>query len=316
MNAMGDFDNIDEMLERAEELAQEGRYEEAIVLYRELVKAHPGEDSYLLALAWVCHDGGYADEALHCFRELFERELNSKVFSGFAFDELVRIYKERGDLTRLVEVCERAVDAQADDFSLLGDLGDAYLRTGRFSDAIGVFEKMIAMEPDASAIHCSLGNAFVVAGEFRQARDAYAKAAELEPEKRETFLCRLSDVLLKAGNPETAEAVLRECLEGNKTPLLRLDLADLLIGMGRVEEAEKLLTEAIAIDPASEGMFCNRLGNSLAKAGCHEEAIVFFQRAIGTDPKNPFYYMHLAASCTAIGREDIATAALRKLNRR
>ena len=93
--AMDDFNNTDATLKRAEELAQEGRYEEAIVFYRELVKAHPGEDSYLLALAWVCHDGGYSDEALRCFRELFERELSSKVFSGFAFDELVRIYKKR-----------------------------------------------------------------------------------------------------------------------------------------------------------------------------------------------------------------------------
>ncbi|MBN1545370.1 MAG: tetratricopeptide repeat protein [Syntrophaceae bacterium] len=307
---MDNFNNTDATLKRAEELAREGRYEEAIVLYRELVKAHPGEDSYLLALAWVCHDGGYSDEALRCFREIFERELTSKVFSGFAFDELVRIYKKRGDLNRLVEVCERAVETQGDDFSLLGDLGDAYLRTGRFSDAIGIFKKMIVIEPDASAPYCSLGNACVAAGELKQARDAYAKAVEIEPEKRETFLCRLSDVLLKAGQAAAAEEVLRECLNGSGNSLLRLDLADLLIGLGRIEEAKNLLVEAIELDPSAEGMFCNRFGNSLAKSGRHEAAIVFFQRAIETDPKNPFYYMHLAASCTAIGREDIVAALL------
>jgi len=305
---MDDFNNTEATLERAEALARDGCYEEAIVLYRELVKKHPGEDSYLLALAWVCHDGGYGDEALRCFRELFERELQQKVFSGFAFDELVRIYKEKGDWERLVDVCERAVKAQADDFALLGDLGDAYQRTGRYADAIGIFQQMTAMEPDASAVYCSLGNACVAAGELQQARDAYAKAVEIEPEKRETFLCRLSDVLLKAGHTAPAEALLRECLEGDPNPLLRLDLADLLIIMGRVGEAEQMLNEAVMLNPSSEGIFCNRLGNSLARAGHHETAIEYFKRAIKADPRNPFYFMHLAASCTALGREDIAAA--------
>ncbi|HPJ95814.1 MAG TPA: tetratricopeptide repeat protein [Syntrophales bacterium] len=308
---MDDYSNTDVTLERAEALVREGRYEEAIVLYRELVRSHPGEDSYLLALAWVCHDGGYSAEALKCFRELFERELSSRVFSGFAFDELVRIYKEKGDWARLVDVCERAVKAQADDFALLGDLGDAYQRTGRYADAIGIFQKMIDMEPDASAVYCSLGNACVAAGALHQARDAYARAVAIEPEKREVFLCRLSDVLLKAGHAASAEALLRECLEGNRNPLLRLDLADLLISMGRVGDAEQMLNEAVELNPPSEGIFCNRLGNSLARAGHHETAIAYFKRAIESDPRNPFYFMHLSASCTAIGREDIAAAMFR-----
>lgn len=308
--AMDDFQNADPSLVRAEELARAGRCNEAVALYREMIRNHPEDDSYLLALAWVCHDDGRKDEALSCFRELFERELRRKVFSGFAFDELVRIYKESGSLDLLVDVCERAVMAQADDFSLLGDLGDAYLRAGRWQEAIEVFEKMIGMEPDASAVYCCLGNAFIAAGELQKAQEAYEKAVEIEPERKEAFFSRLADAYRKAGHVASAEEVLRKCFKESESPLLYLDLADLLIEMGRVDEGKDLLDKVVGIDPASEGVFCNRVGNSLARTGRHDAAIVYFQRAVKADPRNPFYYMHLVASCTAVGREDITAAML------
>jgi superkiller protein 3 len=311
LNAMDNFQNADPALVRAEALARAGHCDEAIALYRDLIKNHPEDDSYLLALAWVCHDDDRKDDALACFRELFERELQRKVFSGFAFDELVRLYKENESLDLLVDICERAVKAQVDDFALLGDLGDAYLRAGRCQDAIGVFEKMIDMEPDASAVYCCLGNAFIAAEELQKANAAYEKAVEIEPEQKEAFLCRLTDAYRRAGHVRQAEGVLRACLRESKNTLLFLDLAEILIEAGRVEEGENLLVQAVDLDPLSEGVFCNRFGNSLARVGHHEAAIIYFQRAIKADPRNPFYYMHLAASCTAIGREDLAAAMLK-----
>ena len=291
-------------------MARAGHYDEAIALYHELMRLHPEDDSYHFALAWIYHDCGRKEEAVTCFQELFEKELQRKIFSGFAFDELVRIYKEDGNLDLLVDLCERAVDAQKDDFALLGDLGDAYLRAGRWSDAIGIFERMIGMEPDAAAVYCCLGSAYAGAGELQKAREAYEKAVEIEPERQEAFLCRLTEAYLKAGHIAAAEEVLKKCVDEIASPLLYLDLADLLLGEGRIQEGQDLLQKAVNLDPASEGAFCNRFANSLARAGRHELAIEYFQRAIKADPGNPFYYMHLAASCTAIGREDIVTAML------
>jgi len=307
---MNDFQDPDKDLARAEELARAGRYDEAIALYRELMSLHPEDDSYHFALAWIYHDCGRKEEAVACFQELFEKELQRKVFSGFAFDELVRIYKEDGNLDLLVDTCKRAVDAQGDDYSLLGDLGDAYLRVGKWPDAIGIFERMIAMEPDASPVYCCLGNAYAAAGELQKAREAYEKAVEIEPEREEIFLCRLTEAYLKAGHVSVAEEVLKKCVDEMANPLLYLDLVDLLLGEGRIQEGQNLFQKAVNLDPASEGVFCNRFGNSLARAGRHELAIEYFRRAIKADPGNPFYYMHLAASCTAIGREDIVAAML------
>ena len=291
---------------RAEELLRQGCYDEAILIYRALVEKFPEEESHLLALAWAYHDGGYEEEALKSFQDLFARELERKVFSGFAFDELVRLYKQRGESDLLLDVCERAVQAQGDDFALMGDLGDAYLRVNRFEDAIRIFGKMVVMETDAAAVYCLLGNAYILAGETAQGIAAYAEAIVIEPEKREAFLCRQAETLRRAGAFSMAADALRQCLSERENPLLYLDLADLLIEMGDMEEGESLLRRAISLDPASEGAYCNRLGNSLTRAGCHESAIAFFQRAMRADPTNPFYAMQLAAAYSAIGQEDMA----------
>jgi len=283
--------------ERLEELIRLGLYEEALALCRELKQVHPHEDSYSLALAWAYHDCGKKQEAIACFQELFEKELQQKVFSGFAFDELVRIYKENGYVDLLLDICERAVQkTQGNDFSLLGDLGDAYLRIGRCPDAARIFEQMIALEPNLSSSYCLLGNAHVAMGELQKAQEAYLKAAEIEPERREVFLCRLAHIYSQAGYATPAEEVLRTCLRVALSPLVCLELADLLLGDGRFSEAEDFLEQAICLDHTSQGVFYNRFGNQLAQLGYHKMAVNYFRRAIQTDPENFFYRRNMETS--------------------
>jgi len=283
--------------ERLEELIRSGLYEEVLALCRELKQAHPYEDSYALALAWAYYDCGKKQEAIACFQELFEKELQQQVFSGFAFDELVRIYKENGYIDLLLDICERAVQkTQGNDFSLLGDLGDAYLRIGRWSNAVRIFEQMIALEPNLSSSYCLLGNAHVAMGELQKAQEAYLKATEIEPERREVFLCRLACVYSQAGYTTPAEEMLRTCLKREISPLVCLELTDLLLGDGRFGEAENFLEQAIYLDHTSQGAFYNRFGNRLAQLGHHKMAVSYFWRAIQTDPENFFYRRNMEAS--------------------
>jgi tetratricopeptide (TPR) repeat protein len=269
-----------------------------------LKQAHPHEDSYSLALAWAYHDCGKKEEAIACFQELFEKELQQEIFSGFAFDELVRIYKENGYVDLLLDICERAVQkTQGNDFSLLGDLGDAFLRTGRWSDAACIFERMITLEPNLSSSYCLLGNARVAMGEPQKAREAYLKAAEIEPERREAFSCRLANIYLQAGYATDAEETLRTCLKEAMSPLACLELADLLLGDGRFSEAENFLEQAIRLDHASRGVFYNRFGNRLARLGHHKMAVGYFQQAILTDPENFFYRQSMETSFRFLGSD-------------
>jgi tetratricopeptide (TPR) repeat protein len=303
--------NQDEKTDRYQELAEEcmkaGRCDEAIVFYRKLIELNPGEDSFLLKLAWACHDAGRADLAMDCFEQVLEKELQRKIFTGFAFDELVRIFKESADYERLVQLCERVVAAYPDDIALLGDLGKAYLKAGRPTDAVGIYEKMTDLEPDASIFFCSLGDALVAAGEFNRAEDAYRRAAEIDPSEALPFYSRLAHVYRQAGQQPRAERIYRRCLrDHDEKTLLHLNLGDVLIDQGKLKEGIASYEKAMAHNEADAGVYLNRLGNSLARTGRHREAVETFKKAISREPTNAFYYLYLAESYRALGQTDRA----------
>jgi tetratricopeptide (TPR) repeat protein len=75
-----------------------------------------------------------------------------------------------------------------------------------------------------------------------------------------------------------------------------LELAELLLDDSRFEEAEELLKQAIRLDHAFQGAFCNRFGNHLARLGHHKIAVAWFQQAMRTDPENSFYRRNMEAS--------------------
>ena len=300
--------DITEYLRRlAEDCVREKRYDDAVLLYRKLVATDPGEESLLLALAWAYHDGGMRKEAVGSFEQLLALELERKVFTGFAFDELVRIFKEEGQYERLVEICERVVAEQPDDIGFLGDLGDAYLKAGKAGSAVEVFEKMTKMEPDASMVFCSLGNALVATGDFDGAAKAYERAVEIDPSEAGIFYGRLAGVYCEAGHDARAEKVFRKCIEYRKDePAYYVSLGDVLVRQGRLSDAELACESAIELNRRDAGAYYNRLGNALAKENHHLQAIEIFKKAIAVDPRNPFYYVHLADSYSACGLTDLA----------
>ena len=310
---MSEERKADYFLHLADDLMKAKRYDDAVILYRKLVDMHPGEDSFLLSLAWAYHDSGRLDDAVDCFERLLNRELQREVFTGFAFDELVRIFKEKGEYERLVGVCERVVAVQPDDIALLSDLGDAYIKAGRPSDAVKVFEKMIEMQPDASVTYCSLGNAFIATGAFDGAEKAYRRAVEIDPSEAGSFYNRLASAYSNAGHAEMAERTFRKCLELRfDEPMYHCGLGDVLVKQGKIDDAEGAYEKAAQLDHASLSAYYNRFGNTLARGNFYLQAIEVFKKAIAADPENPFYYIHLAESYTAIGLPDMAEKTYRK----
>jgi tetratricopeptide (TPR) repeat protein len=309
-----DDKHVSEQMEKAAERhLQRGEYLAAIDLYEKLTERHPGDDSFVLALAWAYHDGGFMDEAVGCFEKLLEKELQRKIFTGFAFDELVRIFKRDGHYDRLVGICERAMAAQPEDYALMGDLGEAYLKTGGIEKAVVVFRKMTDLEPEDAMAYCRLGNALAALESFEEAESAYERAVAIEPMMAGAYYSRLSEVYRQAGHYDQAVRALDRCIRENASePVYHLLFGDIMVEKGDVAAALIAYERAVKLRPDFTGAYYNRLGNTLVRFSHHEKAVTAFQKAITAEPDNPFYILYLAGAYTALGQEGLARQAMEK----
>jgi len=297
----------------AEKLIGEEKFDQAIALYLKLAERHPGEDSYLLALAWAYHDSGDLAKAVDYFRMLLEKELKLKVFTGFAFDELVRIYKELSEFDALIDICERAVAVQPGDIALLNELGSAYMKGARYGQAAETYEKMTVMEPDDAVFFCHWGDALIAMDEVAKAERAYGSALEIDPSGAASFLFRMANRLTDSGHDDAAERSLKQCIaHRSDEPLYQCALGDCLIRQARLQDAVAAYSQASLLDPSSAGAYFNRLGNSLAKAGYYREAIEAFKQAAAKDPDNILYLLHWAESCRQAGFLEEASRILQE----
>jgi tetratricopeptide (TPR) repeat protein len=298
----------------AEECLRANRFEEAVTFLRQLIELHPGEDSYRMGLAWACLDGGRTDEAVECLELIFARELNRRIFTGFAYDELVRIFKDQKKFDRLVDICEQAVAAKPDDVALLSELGDAYLKAGSAKDSVRIFEKITSMEPDSPVFLFSLGLAHIMNMDFADGEAAYRRAAAIDSCGSISVYDRMAQAYLQAGRPEKAETAYRQGLDENgNDPMLLMGLGDVLLQQGKLEEGSAIYERAVALGGRRAGAYLHRLGNMLARAQYHAEAVESYKKAIALDPQTPFYYLALAESYRSLGDPDSAADVLWQL---
>lgn len=298
-------------LRQVEECLKAGCNQEAINIYRELAAACPGEESLIMAMAWAYHDAGRPQEAVACFEELFKQELARDVFTGFAYDELVRFYKTAKQYDRLVDVCARAVAAQPQDLLLLGELAAAYLKANKIGEAKEICKQMLALDSEAAAVHCLLGETHLAAGEFEAAETSFQQAAGIEPEAACSFYGRLAEGYRCVGEYKREEKALQRCLQVRpEDPLYHCRRGDCLIEQGLPAEAGAAYETALALSPQSADVFCYRWGSNLAAAHYHQEAIRVFHRVPAEATSYPRTRVRMAESYRALGWHELAAEAL------
>ena len=296
-------------------LLRQGKYREAITLGKKIHKEYPGEESVLLILSWACYDNGDIKQAVKYLNILLERELQRKIFTGFAFDELVRIHKQEKNFRKLVEICERAVSAQPDDLGLLLELGNALLHSGKAKKACEIYEKVVAIEDDNAAFYCCWGEALFAAGLIKESEKAYMQAAEIDCEQSDRYYFKIAVLFQQAENHREAERLLNKCISINSTnPLYYCSLGDSLVGLGQIPNALKAYDMAARHDNLRAGAYYNRLGNALMKAKLFSEAVEAFKTAIALDSAE-LYYLNLAAAYKELGFIDLADKTLNEIGK-
>jgi tetratricopeptide (TPR) repeat protein len=127
-----------EQSNQARELMATGRYEEAIPLYRELVKAVPGNAGLITNLGVACHMAGHEQEAIAEFTTALRidpRSVPAHLYLGDAYLSL-------GEPARAIPHLEIAVRADPSDAASRGNLAEALFAVKKFQGAAAQFQQL------------------------------------------------------------------------------------------------------------------------------------------------------------------------------
>ena len=252
---------------------QAGRMQAATAIYREALRAEPGNTDALHLLGVIEQQLGKHEEAI-----------------------------------RLIE---QAIAAAPGRPEFHNNLGEACRALGRMADAERSYRAALALDADFAAANGNLGNVLLAQERLREAEKSFRRAAALEPGNPE-FHHNLAVALHGTGRLHEAETSCRTTLALRpEMAEAHSILAIVLLELGRLEEAEQSARRAIALTPGFAEAH-NILGNTLRELGRLDEAEKSCRQALALKPDFAEAHNHLAVVLFALGRMDEAERSYRQ----
>jgi predicted O-linked N-acetylglucosamine transferase (SPINDLY family) len=154
------------------------------------------------------------------------------------------------------------------------------------------------------------GVQYAGSGDWARAEAAFLSASERSPEDP-LYLVNLAHARMKNGRDELAQRDAMAALALDPDNLIAREIAALCLKVqNRHEESASLWQQVPAHVPLT-GDYYRNLGESLALAGQHQEAIVALFDALGRDIGDAMSHYRLAVSFNALGRKHEAAECCR-----
>ncbi len=187
-------------------LAQCGRGKEADEAFEKSFKLSPTRDA--LARASQLHQQGKFEEAEKIYRQVLSQEPNN-VDALRMLAMIAAAANKPLDSERLL----RKVISLAPDFALAQlDMGRNLKEQDRYDEAIPYFKKAIALEPNNAHSYFLLGGVLAPAAQTQEAADNYKKCLSINPQHAAALL-GLGHVLKTLGQQEEGIQAYRDCIK-------------------------------------------------------------------------------------------------------
>lgn len=181
-------------------------------------------------------------------------------------------------------------------------LGIAYVQTKRYDDARKSFAQMFNFPPESAPSYL-LSARLLLRNEFLPVSKDYAhKALQLDP-KIPLAHEVLGEIALAEGDADGAIAELLKERDANPLyPAIYDRLGDAYLRLGKLDESQKALNQAILLDPYTTGPLM-LMGKLLLKRGDSNLAASFLRRAEDMDPSNYQTHNLLGQAYRSMGRK-------------
>ncbi|MDX1498300.1 MAG: tetratricopeptide repeat protein [Woeseiaceae bacterium] len=226
-----------------------GDVDQAIQLYSEVrtgQNAVPAQRRASALIAFEQDDPNYALQRLFDFADQEP---------GFAVDMLFARAQLLDALDRDEEALatyDKVIGYRPDDESLALSRAELLLRMGRLEDAIGAYRKAVKRWPESPLSLNALGYTLADRTDrYREAEKLIRKALKYDPDSP-AIIDSLGWVLYKLGDYEAALEQLEIAYDAFPDPEVASHLVDVLVELGRRDEALELLEQAEERDPGHE----------------------------------------------------------------
>ena len=230
---------------------------------------------------------------------------------GQTLDLLGRAYALMGQTPQAVETFKQANAASPQDPQILTHLASSQMQAGNPGQAAAALEKSIDIAPAQNNTGEALVAAALAAGDLNRAEEALTRlrgqVGETEAVGNLTGMLALSRMNLEAGRAAFAETVRRF----PDSASAKLNLAKVLILQQQRPEAETLLRELLAKDPANPEAINTSVQLAFQEQR-YADAIKTLEAARTAAPKNPAFTAMLADAMVRSGDPRRAVAMLQE----
>jgi len=301
------------LIEAAEGYLALGRQEEARKTLHQLASL-PLLDAQSVRVASLLLAVHENDSAIGLLRDLSNRQ--AAAFAPWAQFDLALTYllagryQEAADHAQHVITALRSAGSESRHIVPWWSLaGIAYARLGQCDRAVDALHCAATLTPDSEEHWLNLTRELMELSRYREAISAVQEGLAGNP-KSYTLHLRLGAADLSAGHYEEAETVFRNLAEsGDPLPTSYIGLAQVLLRMGRAEEAASELSAAQQ-KLGAVFLISYFRGLSLDRAGKGWEAIPAFQEALRLNPSSAEAHLELGKTELAVGRVNDAIVEL------
>jgi arylsulfatase A-like enzyme/Flp pilus assembly protein TadD len=274
-----------QMMNRAKDLAQDDRVEDAVSLLQRVVADDPNVmDAHLTLGNWLARLRR-PDEAAAAFKHA----LSLKPDDDVALGNLAQMYRSRGrekDALEALEVFRTALQVNAKNPQSWYQLATIYLDLGRLDEAEENFRQALTANPKMGAAHNGLGVIAFTRGRVPEGERLIRRGLELEPQLRSGHY-NLGRIAESRGDARAAEALYREELAVYPdNGRARFNLAQLLRARGDRTSYLAELRQGVDHAPDFAGCFLFLAREELG-AGRLDAAADLARRGLQAQPGSP-----------------------------
>jgi Tfp pilus assembly protein PilF len=241
-----------------------GNYPAAVEAYRRGLEAEPDNVELLNAMGFALFQQGKSEEAMVALEKAIEVDPQHwKAHNNMALASI-----DMGEL-ELAEAHYRESLAIEPQPAIYNDLGVVLERQGLPESAVEAYRSALALDPDSDSAHYNLGASLARAGEYAEAESHLQAALEIRPNSK-TYT-GLGIVRWQQGRQGEAMASLRAAIEADPSNAAAYDaLGKILIEQGELEEAASTYRMLVQNQPSAAAH--QELAQVLVRLGRVEEA--------------------------------------------